>query len=197
MTYDDSQRFGGPTVGQQCEQRALELKAWVRSSKPDYEAMNAKAREAKDAKGWLDNAHTGRWKVPPNAWSPMETFPLCRKCRAVYIDHDELHCGRCCQEFALCRRQTLAGKKRCQTEECRRFVQGRTHYCETCIRARRREQKRSHMRSQRAHDVEFFENSPVAAEALTKADLTDGHGSSGHSHFGTLTGVRQKATNGL
>src|SRR5436190_3095418 len=75
-----------------------------------------------------------------------------------------------------------AFKKVCRT--CRKVeVQGLKWYCEVCARTRNRALGRERVTKHRLR-VTKTGFSPVAAEALTKPDLTGCYGSSGHPKKG-------------
>jgi hypothetical protein len=81
--------------------------------------------------------------------------------------------------------------------DCHRVErEGSAKYCERCARKRKLASTRESKRSKRGPKGRKSKNSPVGAETLTKPELTDCYGSSGHPHFGDLTVVSQSAVTG-
>src|SRR5262249_48556253 len=78
-------------------------------------------------------------------------LPLCEKCHDVYVDYDELHCGRCAFKFGLPRKKPVLGKA-CQS--CGKGgLSRRQVYCPKCNKERRRASYRESKRKIRSHNV--------------------------------------------
>jgi len=80
----------------------------------------------------------------------------------------------------------------------KREVEPRKRYCARCAKIRKRESKRRHMREKRGLAVEKTEISPIGAQTLTKAEVTNSYHhpqtSISDASFSTGEGIPQDAS---